>query len=219
MSRGLGDVYKRQLVLCRLVLVRIAHLVLPEESWALSERVLYTAVFYLGALLLFFSMLRRYKAGTIWTGSFVCRWSEHLSIFFTGQSFTTRLTVSFLAYAAINTSLISLAWFLWDRIYLSKTAVYALTGMVILACAAFNLWIFYLMFKHSVEHDMISTAIEHLSAGETSYQVNLDDFDGKEYELAANINNISMGLETALQEKVKSERLKTDLITLSLIHI
>ena len=158
-----------------------------------SERVLYTAVFYLGALLLFFSMLRRYKAGTIWTGSFVCRWSEHLSIFFTGQSFTTRLTVSFLAYAAINTSLISLAWFLWDRIYLSKTAVYALTGMVILACAAFNLWIFYLMFKHSVEHDMISTAIEHLSAGETSYQVNLDDFDGKEYELAANINNISMG--------------------------
>ena len=59
------------LVLCRLVLVRIAHLVLPEESWALSERVLYTAVFYLGALLLFFSMLRRYKAGTIWTGSFV----------------------------------------------------------------------------------------------------------------------------------------------------
>lgn len=33
-----------------------------------------------------------------------------------------------------------------------------LTGMVILACAAFNLWIFYLMFKHSVEHDMISTA-------------------------------------------------------------
>lgn len=201
------------LVLCRLVLVRIAHLVLPEESWALSERVLYTAVFYLGALLLFFSMLRRYKAGTIWTGSFVCRWSEHLSIFFTGQSFTTRLTVSFLAYAAINTSLISLAWFLWDRIYLSKTAVYALTGMVILACAAFNLWIFYLMFKHSVEHDMISTAIEHLSAGETSYQVNLDDFDGKEYELAANINNISMGLETALQEKVKSERLKTDLIT------
>ena len=70
-----------------------------------------------------------------------------------------------------------------------------------------------LMFKHSVEHDMISTAIEHLSAGETSYQVNLDDFDGKEYELAANINNISMGLETALQEKVKSERLKTDLIT------
>ena len=135
------------LVLCRLVLVRIAHLVLPEESWALSERVLYTAVFYLGALLLFFSMLRRYKAGTIWTGSFVCRWSEHLSIFFTGQSFTTRLTVSFLAYAAINTSLISLAWFLWDRIYLSKTAVYALTGMVILACAAFNLWIFYLMFE------------------------------------------------------------------------
>ena len=56
-------------------------------------------------------------------------------------------------------------------------------------------------------------AIEHLSAGETSYQVNLDDFDGKEYELVANINNISMGLETALQEKVKSERLKTDLIT------
>ncbi|WP_125141711.1 sensor histidine kinase [Clostridium transplantifaecale] len=198
---------------CRLALVRIAHLVLPEESWALSERVLYTAVFYLGALLLFFSLLRRYKAGTIWTGSFIYRWSERMSIFFTGQSFTSRMVVSFLAYAAINTSLISLAWFLWDRIYLSKTAIYLLTGMVILACVAFNLWIFYLLFKHAVEHDMISTAIERLAAGETSYQVNLDDFDGREFELAANINNISLGLESALQEKVKSERLKTDLIT------
>lgn len=198
---------------CRLALVRISHLVLPEESWILAERVLYTAVLYLGCLLLFFSLLRRYKAGTVWSGSLICRCSTQMSIFFTHQSFTARLTVSFLGYVLINSGLISLAWFLWDRIYLSKTAAYALTGMVVLACAAFNLWIFYLLFKHAAEHDMIGTAVERLASGETSYQVNLDEFDGKELELAANINNISLGLETALREKVKSERLKTDLIT------
>lgn len=198
---------------CRLALVRISHLILPEDSWVLAERVLYTAVFYLGCLLLFFSLLRRYKAGIIWSGSLFCRWGGKLSIFFSGQSFKTRLVTGFLAYLTINVSLISLAWFLWDRIYLSKLAVYALTCMVILACAAFNLWIFYLLFKHAVEYDMISTAVERLAAGETSYQVNLNNFDGRELEVAANINNISLGLETALREKVKSERLKTDLIT------
>lgn len=198
---------------CRLALVRISHLILPEESWILAERVLYTSVFYLGCLLLFFSLLRRYKAGTIWSGSLIFRWGEKLSIFFTGQNFTTRMVSGFLAYLAVNASLISLAWFLWDRIFLSKMAVCALTGMVVLACAAFNLWIFYLLFKHAVEYDMISTAVERLAAGETSYQVNLNNFDGRELEVAANINNISLGLEAALQEKVKSERLKTDLIT------
>lgn len=36
---------------------------------------------------------------------------------------------------------------------------------------------------------------------------------GKEKKMGEHINNITSGLDTALQEKVKSERLKADLIT------
>ncbi len=199
--------------LCRFALVRIAHLTLPESSWLLSERVLNTAVIYLGTLLLFFSLLRRYKAGTLWTGSLLFRWKERMALFFSGQSFAGRLTFSFLAYLVMNTLLISLAWFLWDRIYLSLTTIYILTGIVIFVWFIFNLWVFYGMFRRAAEQDQIRDAAQRLASGQTNYQIDLNHFEGQELELAENINNISTGLEAALQEKVKSERLKTDLIT------
>lgn len=199
--------------LSRFALVRIAHLTLPESSWFMAERVVNTAVIYLGALLLFFSLLRRYKAGTIWTNSFLFRWKKRLEFMFSGHSFSNRLSVSFLGYTAVNTLLISLGWFIWDRIYLSLTAIYVLTGVVIFSWLIFNLWIFYLLFKRAADQDQIRDAAQRLAAGQTSYQIDVTHFDGQELALAQNINNISTGLEAALQEKVKSERLKTDLIT------
>lgn len=56
-------------------------------------------------------------------------------------------------------------------------------------------------------------AIEKLASGETSYKVDVNDFSSLEAELAEGLNRISDGLETALAEQVKSERLKADLIT------
>ena len=199
--------------LCRLTLVRIAHLTFSEGAWALSEQILYSATLYLCGLLLFFSLLRRYKAGTLWTGSHLFRWKKRLEILFTGESFTGRLSASFLAYLITNSFLISLGWFIWDRVYLNQSLTYILMTVVLLSWGIFNLWVFYILFRRASEQDQIRTAAERLAAGETSYQIDLDGFDGQELTLADNINNISSGLETALQEKVKSERLKADLIT------
>ena len=56
-------------------------------------------------------------------------------------------------------------------------------------------------------------AVGRLSSGETSYKIDVSDLDPQEQALAEGLNNISAGLETALQEQVKSERLKADLIT------
>ena len=201
------------LCISRFALKRIAHLTLAEETWVLSERILDVSVLYLGVLLLFFSLLRRYKAGTIWKGSFSCRWKERLAYLCSGQSFSGRLVFSFTGYVIVNTALISLAWFIWDRIYLSTTTIYILMAVVLLAWGIFNLWVYYILFKRASEQDQIRTAAERLAAGETSYQIDSSSFDGQELALANNINNISTGLETALQEKVKSERLKADLIT------
>lgn len=201
------------LVLSRQTLVRIAHLVMAEDAWAFSERVIYAAVLYLGALLGGFSLLRRYKAGVLWQDSLLCRWSERFSIFATRQSFTGRLTMGFLAYLAVSTGLVSLVWLLWDRVYLSKRTIHLLMLLVAVVWAGFNLWIFYVLFKRAAERDVIRDAVERLAAGDTHYQMELAQFEGQERALAEGINNIGMGLETALQEKVKSERLKADLIT------
>lgn len=199
--------------ICRFSMVRIAHLIMAEDTWALTERVLYTAVLYLGALLLFFSLLRRYKARVLWSGSLIYKGMEKFSIFFKSQNFSMGLVIGFLAYLAVNTALISMVWIFPNTLYVDAVTVKILIGVVIVVWIILNLWIFYILFRRSVAQDKICSAVERLAAGETSYQVDLDDFEGKEWDLAVNINNISAGLESALQEKMKSERLKADLIT------
>lgn len=201
------------LLVGQLILVRILHLIIPSQYWYFSDQSLRALILYLGGLLLFFSLLRRYRAGTIWSSSLICRIQKRMIILKTKQNFRSRLGTGFLLYLVINVSLISLAWYFWDRVYLSLYLVYLLTGLTILVLALFNLWIFFLLFRQASEQEAIRDAVRQLSAGETSYQLDLDDFDGPELMLAEGLNNISSGLETALHEKMKSERLKTDLIT------
>lgn len=74
-------------------------------------------------------------------------------------------------------------------------------------------WVFHQLYKNAWETDQINEALLKISHGDTKYKINAEEFDGKERELAENINHISRGLDTALQEKVRSERLKADLIT------
>ena len=63
------------------------------------------------------------------------------------------------------------------------------------------------------ETEKISFGIFKMSEGETGYKIDTTGFSGKGANLAQTLNNLGDGLDTALQEKVKSERLKADLIT------
>lgn len=82
-----------------------------------------------------------------------------------------------------------------------------------IAWIAGNLLVFYFIYRNADQTDKIHAAIEKLASGETSYKVDVNDFSSLEAELAEGLNRISDGLETALAEQVKSERLKADLIT------
>ncbi len=198
---------------CRYTMIRILHLILPEESWAVGEKTLYTAVIYLGCLLAVFSLLRRYKAGVVWENSLIRKLGVRLSVFFTGQTFAGQLTVSFLAYLFCNTVLLLTASYLYLKWHILSMTLKIMIGVLAALWICLNLWIFYIMFRRSADRDRIDLAIRHLADGETSYQVNEAQFSGKIRETAENLNNISKGLEMALSEKVKSERLKADLIT------
>ena len=85
--------------------------------------------------------------------------------------------------------------------------------IVMIAWIAGNLLVFYFIYRNADQTDKIHAAIEKLASGETSYKVDVNDFSSLEAELAEGLNRISDGLETALAEQVKSERLKADLIT------
>ena len=59
----------------------------------------------------------------------------------------------------------------------------------------------------------IRKGIERISNGDVDYKIELNHLHGQQLEIAEMVNNIGDGLQAAVEKSMKSERLKTDLIT------
>lgn len=190
---------------------RLLHLVVDNRYWNFAEKLLLETLLYLCCLTGFFSLLRCYKAGVLWPNSLLNRLYQWTVRYLSGVTYPFRLTLSFIIYMMVNGILIATFNYLYTQRYLlSFSLLYLIPSAAIVG---FNLWVFLGLLKNAVENEKISKALHRMSSGDTSYTVNLNEFTGKELRLAEAINNIGSGLEAALSEQVKSERLKADLIT------
>lgn len=195
----------------RLIGYRLIRLFLPDSMWYYGELAIRILIFYSMGLMAAFSLLKRYKARTLWSGSFSCRLAQSLRRYFKDRRFTTRLAVFYSLFLLFNlgmTAALSILSLTYDSL-ISRIFV----GTIALLCFLLDLWVFHQMYQNAWETDQINQALIKISHGDTAYKIDTGQFAGKERELAENINHISSGLETALQEKVRSERLKADLIT------
>lgn len=190
---------------------RFLHLVVSTYYWNYAERLLQATLIYLCCFMEYFSLLRSYKAHTLWSNSLIYRFYCWIKRYLSGASYPLHLTVCFLIYLVINGLLIATFSYLYtNQDLLTFSLSYLVPAVMIIA---FNLWVFLELLRGSAENEKISRALNNMSSGDTGYQIDLNGFTGKELELAKTINNVGLGFETALQEKVKSERLKADLIT------
>ena len=65
----------------------------------------------------------------------------------------------------------------------------------------------------AVAKNRIRKGIEEISGGNLEYRIDLKWLRGEERDIAEKINNIGSGLNKAVDEAMRNERLKTDLIT------
>ncbi len=70
----------------------------------------------------------------------------------------------------------------------------------------------WLAFKKVKEFNALKEGVEHVKNGDLNYTLNLPG-DGELAKLAADINTITDGLNKAVENEIKSERLKSELIT------
>ena len=190
------------------MLSKLLHLLVVESYWDRANRTVMFGAIYFCGLLTFFSLLRRYKAETLWKNSFLHDLTETLS----ESSFKYRLTLSFVFYLSCNVFMITLGAFMVLRH--EENVLHSIPFIVTMVVwVVGNLLVFYFLYNNAEQTDRIRAAVEKLASGETSYKVDTSQFTSLEAELAEGINRISDGLETALTEQVKSERLKADLIT------
>ena len=190
---------------------RLAHLLVTQEHRTYFLTLFQLVGFYLICLGEGFSLLRQYKARSLWHDSLTCRFWRWAVCSLNNTTFPLRLTACFLGYLGTNIVLIYTIYYLYkNRDLLTVPYLYLIPVIV---TAGFQLWTFLLLYREAGETEKISFGIFKMSEGETGYKIDTTGFSGKGANLAQTLNNLGDGLDTALQEKVKSERLKADLIT------
>ncbi|MCI8443872.1 MAG: HAMP domain-containing histidine kinase [Clostridia bacterium] len=86
-------------------------------------------------------------------------------------------------------------------------------GIAILLLGAFWIGSYYQIKKYGIEQDKIKNALKNIYEGKTDIRLNEEELTGVLKEMAIYVNDIAGGFRNAIQENLKSERLKTELIT------
>lgn len=193
------------------VICKLLHTLFSIPHWNYIDMAVQTSIIYIFCLIEGLSIIRRYKAHTLWSNSMFRSFRKIASLYFLRKKFTIRLAVIYSLFLLTNL-------LLFGGIFIAAITSEGALGMSLSAVLGILLflldfWAFHNLFHSCWEHDKINEAIIGIADGNTSYQIDLELFTGKEKVLAQRINNIGMGLESALNEQVKSERLKADLIT------
>ena len=79
--------------------------------------------------------------------------------------------------------------------------------------AALGIGTFYMLCKKAEEFKKVQTALEKIYNGETNIEINPKELTGALKQMAMYIDDIAGGLSNAIAQNMKSERLKTELIT------
>ena len=86
----------------------------------------------------------------------------------------------------------------------------ALFAVVLLAA---DIAVVYVVLSNVIAKNRLKKGIEEIATGNMNYQIPLNGLRGGNRDLAEKINDIGSGLSKAVEEAMKNERLKTDLIT------
>lgn len=107
-----------------------------------------------------------------------------------------------------------LFWYYWGFIIISVILESSIgTGIGILLLIAFWLWTYYKIRDYQNKEQTIKKALQEIYEGKTDIYIEEQELKGILKQMAIYINDIAGGFSNAIEESLKSERLKTELIT------
>ncbi len=161
-----------------------------------------TSVFMYGVFtfLCFFwgytSLVRRIKAKSMWKGSLLCA----------VISFGRRVMEAWSVTARAGVILLTFLFILW-------LAILAHTGATVILALAASIAAAWFVLSSAMAKSRIRKGIEEIASGNLEHRIELNGLRGADKELAEKVNDIGSGLNRAVDEAMRNERLKTDLIT------
>lgn len=159
-------------------------------------------------LLGYFSLIRRIKAGTLWSNS-ICGWiccriadiGKACRTIFRSRSVAFRTMVAAGSILAVNWVLASYGS-RYQGINVFSFLALCFDGVIVL-----------LLIYNAIARNKILQGVRIISSGELEYQIDTDKMSGDNLELADAVNHMGAGLHAAVEIGTKNERLKADLIT------
>ena len=158
----------------------------------------------------YLSLVRRIKTGTLWKNSLirkVLKWigkcSGKLAGFARAFSRNTAEKIKVLLVGGA---------FLFLQ-FLIIGCVFSGAGVFLLALMAVDVAAMIFAIRKADGQDRIMDGLKKISDGELQYKIKTDTLTGKQKVMAEYINNIGGGLDAAVENSLKKERMQTELIT------
>ena len=164
-----------------------------EDLIVLSGAAAYTMIFFLIGYL---SLVRRIKAGEVWKNSVLRALLKGFLVFWNHRNVVGRTAVAVAAVIGVH-------WIL----VLSHNSILAILVLVLdgaLLCYSV---------LNGLAKDKIARGIQRMAEGDLEYQIPVEHLRGEQLKIAVMLNDIGSVLQKAVEKSIKSERLKTDLIT------
>lgn len=156
----------------------------------------YTCFMFLIGLL---SLVRRIKANTVWKNSVTKWFLQFTKMVLKNLNSLWRTIVLFGTFLLAH-------WFIFVCF-----GTYWTPGVVFLLLV--DIVAFVYLICQAIGRGKIKKGIKMISQGEVEYKIPMEHLSGEQKEIAEDLNSIGTGLDAALEKSMKSERLKTDLIT------
>lgn len=174
-----------------------ASLYLPSLSIAELAEIYFYGVFTLGCFFMgYVSLIKRIKGRNLWKNSLLRVIVRFIYKIYDNRKKTTK------------TVLLLCGFFLVQGI-----AVLFRNGVTMLLVLLADMGVFYVVLNGLLLKEKLKKGIEEIALGNMEYQIPLQGLRGENLKLAEMINGIANGFHMAVEEAMKNERLKTDLIT------
>lgn len=158
----------------------------------------------------YLSLVRRIKAGTLWKNSLirkVLKWIGKCS----GKLADFARAFSRNTAEKIKVPLVGGAFLFLQ--FLIIGCVFSGAGVFLLALMAVDVAVMIFAIRKADGLDLIMDGLKKISDGELQYKIKTDTLTGKQKVMAEYINNIGSGLDAAVENSLKKERMQTELIT------
>ena len=152
------------------------------------------------ALTGYLSLVRRIKSRTLWKNSLCYMSVSGIKRIFRNLLSVTRVSQQLIVACSTYVFLMLVLCLFHTSLSISIAIIISIVGLVI-------------VYRDAMSRKRILEGIEKITSGELDYQIDLDKINFLQMEVAESINQVGTVMNQAVNQSMKDERLKTDLIT------